>query len=174
MPLRYVCIAKLAARRSSHAVLSLLLELSALLHINLVDVTLLTFQAKFLDMSWMTWNACSLTPSEKRMKLILLPETVSQPPVQPKIVTSWANSAINGIHVWEKVINWKIDHNTSSHLLATCFFFWFGGILGSASRAEFPCATMLALRLDCSRYVEQHSPLSRKLYSSRCKPFMVA
>ena len=58
-------IAELVGRRSSHAVLSLLLELSALLYIHSVDVTLPTFQVKFLDMQGMTWNACSLTPSEK-------------------------------------------------------------------------------------------------------------
>ena len=57
--------AELVARRSRHAALSLLLELSALLYIHSVDVTLPTFQAKFLDMQGMTWNACSLTPSEK-------------------------------------------------------------------------------------------------------------
>ena len=61
----FLPIAELVERRSSHAVLSLLLELSALLHIHSVDVTLPTFQVKFLDMQGMTWNACSLTPSEK-------------------------------------------------------------------------------------------------------------
>ena len=39
-----------------------------------------------------------------------------------------------------------------TYALVKLFFFWFGGILGSTSGAEFPSpwATMLVLRLDCS------------------------